>query len=326
MEAQNRYTAPKMMSLHLRTGKKENVKHINTWIELATSRHVESMNLELQFISYHYEFPDFFYINSSVKKLRIKSRFTSMIPKCSVSWTSLKKLSFRSCTLSDNSIAMILSGCPLAASEDNTSRTQLLGSDSNADCCTTPEANLNICLHALRLHYFIKPDSLGAMVAKMAEMLEKLHNVEKLTLERGFLRILSRPELRSVAFPMFKIKDLTLETPLSQHARDIPHAIEEMLQNSPDLKKLTVHTRCHHTKPGLWKKPRWEVELKLMATGVENLLKKSKGLEKIVVQVDDRYFKALGFEEMVQTLSHNYNTVSIVFSGISSKPATIEEW
>ncbi|CAA7030734.1 unnamed protein product [Microthlaspi erraticum] len=50
MGTQNRYTAPKMLSLHLITGTtKKNVKHVNTWIELAMSHHVENMFLILQF-------------------------------------------------------------------------------------------------------------------------------------------------------------------------------------------------------------------------------------------------------------------------------------
>lgn len=60
-----------------------------------------------------------------------------------------------------------------------------------------------------------------------------------------------------------------------------------------------------------------------MATSIESLLKKTKALEEMVVQLDDRYFKAIGFEEMAQTLSRNYKNVSIVFS---TKPETIEEW
>ncbi|XP_024015021.1 putative F-box/LRR-repeat protein At3g18150 [Eutrema salsugineum] len=108
---QDRYTAPKMMSLHLRTGMVCNVKHINSWIELAKSRKVENIYLQLYFKSgYKYIPPDSFYIDSSLKELSLS--FTAMIPRGSVSWTSLKKLTLSHCRLSDESLATILSGCP----------------------------------------------------------------------------------------------------------------------------------------------------------------------------------------------------------------------
>ncbi|KAL9855400.1 putative leucine-rich repeat domain superfamily [Arabidopsis thaliana] len=40
----------------------------------------------------------------------------SLNPKCSVSWTSLKNLSLFHCNISDESIANILSGCPILES------------------------------------------------------------------------------------------------------------------------------------------------------------------------------------------------------------------
>ncbi|CAA7030729.1 unnamed protein product [Microthlaspi erraticum] len=230
METQNRYTAPKMMSLHLRTGLQENVRHVNTWIELALSRHVENMNVELQYNDHNYDLPDSLYIISSVKELRVELHLTPMILKCSVSWTSLKKLSLRSCILSGNSIAMIMSGCPileflkLDLCEDmrvldlsNSLRLRTLQvfgpyfRDQSprkivaphvrflklrnslllctlGDLSSLAEAKLNISFHALQR---INPDSdsLGAMVVKMAEMLEKLKNVEKLTFGSNFLEV-----------------------------------------------------------------------------------------------------------------------------------------
>ncbi|CAA7051350.1 unnamed protein product [Microthlaspi erraticum] len=356
MKTQNRYTAPKVMSLHLLTGSKDNFKHVSTWIEMAMSRRVEKMDLELHFQSDNYDFPEFFYINSSVKELRVELRFTEMIPKCSVSWTSLKKLSFRSCSLPDDSIDMILSGCPileflkLDECEDledldlsNALRLrtlQVFDVDQTpgkivaphvrclklrnslittlGDLSSLAEAKLNISFQGFP---FIGPDYLGVLVVEITEMLEKLHNVEKLTFGRDLLENFSRPELGGVPFPKFKrIKALALDTPLSA---DMCVIIEKLLQQSPGLKTLTIHTRSHNTKPALWKKSRWQAELKHMATSIERLLKKTKALEKVVVQVDDRYFKAIGFEEMAQTLSRNYKNASIVFS---TKPVTKEEW
>ncbi|CAA7051347.1 unnamed protein product [Microthlaspi erraticum] len=284
MVRQHRYKAPKMMSLHLQTGTRENVKHINTWIELAMSRRVEKMYLELKFKRGYYEFPDFFYINSSVKELRVAFMFNAnftLIPKCSVSWASLKKLSLRACRLSNMSIAMILSGCPILEflKLDSCDDLRVLDLSNSlrlrtlhvrrpyigpyfrdpspmqivaphvrclklinslllcdlVDLSSLAEAKLSIYFDDLLR---IEPDSLGVLVVKMAEMLEKLHNVEKLTLGRKFIEILSHPELGSVPFPMFKIKALTLETPFAEASYVIPPAIEKLLQHSPDLKKL----------------------------------------------------------------------------------------
>ncbi|KAJ4913962.1 putative F-box/LRR-repeat protein [Raphanus sativus] len=61
-----------------------------------------------------YSFPDFFYVNSSLKQLTLKE--LKMSPKCSVSWTSLKNLSLVRCSVSDESMDNILSGCPILES------------------------------------------------------------------------------------------------------------------------------------------------------------------------------------------------------------------
>jgi len=52
-------------------------------------------------------------------------------------------------------------------------------------------------------------------------------------------KILSLAEGRGLPFPMFKAKALTLETTISKYV--IP-GILRVLQNSPELKKLTLHT------------------------------------------------------------------------------------
>lgn len=58
--------------------------------------------------------------------------------------------------------------------------------------------------------------------------------------------MLSLAEIRGLHFPMFNVKDLTLETSISQYV--IP-GVERILQNSPDLKKLTLHTRHYIAIP-----------------------------------------------------------------------------
>ena len=68
-------------------------------------------------INYDYkQLPDFFCNTSSFKRLNITSccyNHTIVPPECTVSWTSLHKLSSRFCTLFDESMAKILSGCPV---------------------------------------------------------------------------------------------------------------------------------------------------------------------------------------------------------------------
>lgn len=78
-------------------------------------------NLSLNFLRrrHHYDYkqlPDFFCNTSSFKRLNITSccyNHTIVPPECTVSWTSLHKLSLRFCTLFDESMAKILSGCPV---------------------------------------------------------------------------------------------------------------------------------------------------------------------------------------------------------------------
>ncbi|KAJ4914008.1 putative F-box/LRR-repeat protein [Raphanus sativus] len=106
------YTAPKMMHFHLESAKKHDVPHIDKWLELIMSRRVE--NMSLSFWLEEYSFPDFFYVSSSLKQLTLK--YCDMSPECSVSWTSLKNLSLVECGVSDESMAKILSGCPVLES------------------------------------------------------------------------------------------------------------------------------------------------------------------------------------------------------------------
>lgn len=83
-----------------------------------------------------------------------------------------------------------------------------------------------------------KLDSCFWSLVMVLKMLEKLHNVEKLTFGASLVKILSLTELGSVPFPSFKVKDLTLETMVTQ---DVIHGLVKVIQNSPELKKLTVH-------------------------------------------------------------------------------------
>uniref|UniRef100_A0A0D2ZRD2 Uncharacterized protein n=1 Tax=Brassica oleracea var. oleracea TaxID=109376 RepID=A0A0D2ZRD2_BRAOL len=114
-ETLTRYTAPNTKSFHLTiTPYPENIPYIDRLIKFAVSHNVE--NLSLDFSSHYYvKLPDFFCNSSSVKQLNIDIGFSHMIvPEyCTVSWTSLQKLSLSCGRLSDESMANILSGCPV---------------------------------------------------------------------------------------------------------------------------------------------------------------------------------------------------------------------
>ncbi|XP_020885478.1 putative F-box protein At1g49610 [Arabidopsis lyrata subsp. lyrata] len=104
----SRYTARKMMSFELRFNWNYYYPYVYSWIEFSMNRNVENLSLTLCIE----DIPDIFYINSSVKQLYVKSGYTILDPKCSVSWTSLKILSLHTCNIYDEPFAKILSGSP----------------------------------------------------------------------------------------------------------------------------------------------------------------------------------------------------------------------
>ncbi|KAF3607667.1 hypothetical protein DY000_02050108 [Brassica cretica] len=142
-------------------------------------------------------------------------------------------------------------------------------------------------------------------------------------------KILSLAEIRGVYFPMLKVKSLTLDTVISQYV--IP-GIERLLQNSPDLEKLTVRgrTSCkaipeHHldqylksqslkpdqcwksSKDGFnWNTSCWYVQPKHVTAFVELVLEKTEKLDKMVLLLDKRYLKSY-IEDLTATLAHNNN-------------------
>ncbi|KFK23654.1 hypothetical protein AALP_AAs42163U000200, partial [Arabis alpina] len=142
--------------------------------------------------------------------------------------------------------------------------------------------------------------------------------------------VLSIAELRGVPFPMLKITALTLETgiirffvPNNVELRGVP-GIAKLLQNSPELKKLTLHleegtivnvkeTYTYVDSQGM----KFEVApIKLIALFIELVLGNTKTLETLVVSLDDK-LDANQFEEllqMAQTLPQDHNNVSIVIN------------
>uniref|UniRef100_M4E0R5 F-box/LRR-repeat protein 15/At3g58940/PEG3-like LRR domain-containing protein n=1 Tax=Brassica campestris TaxID=3711 RepID=M4E0R5_BRACM len=229
------------------------------------SHNVENLSLDFSrsyYYYYGYMLPDFFYSSSSVKQLTMTlGSYQTIVPECTVSWTSLQKLSLRFCRLSDESMAKILSGCPvlenltlyhcselevLDLSKSLRLRTfvnvcgpnQILH-DSHLSCslvdiASLTEANLEISSIPLN------PEFNGVFLQGTVKMLKELKNAEKLKLGRNFIQILSLAEIGGVPFPMFKVKVLTLDTMICQCV--IP-GIERLLQNSHDLEKLIISGR-----------------------------------------------------------------------------------
>ncbi|EOA39227.1 hypothetical protein CARUB_v10012204mg, partial [Capsella rubella] len=264
------HTAPKMLNFHLRT----RTGRIDKWIKFAISRNVENLSLEVG--NHECPIPDFFFINTSVKQLKFNLSFTDLTPKDFVVWTSLRKLHLGSCRVSDESIAKILSGCPvlesltlyfcdqptvldlsksLGLTKLDVDRhilvpgpTQIIAPhvhtlklrNSLLPCTLVDVSSLTEAKMDICFHYvhrMVTADVLQVMVLKM---LEKLQNTEKLTFGGNFLQVLSLAELCGVPFPMLKVKYLALETVIFQ---DIIPGIERLLQNSPCLKKLIVRPR-----------------------------------------------------------------------------------
>ncbi|AED90537.1 putative protein [Arabidopsis thaliana] len=110
------YTASKIKSFHLctRYSYEADTHHVNSSIEFAMSHNVDDLSLAFRRCSPFYNFDDCFYTNSSLK--RVELRYVDLMPRCMVSWTSLKNLSLTDCTMSDESFLEILSGCPILES------------------------------------------------------------------------------------------------------------------------------------------------------------------------------------------------------------------
>ncbi|KAF8085534.1 hypothetical protein N665_0664s0002 [Sinapis alba] len=91
--------------------------HVDSWIKIVVTRNADKMSLIV--IGFDNVFPDFFFTNSSVKQLSLDLRhcgnynLCNMIPKCTVLWTLLRNFFVECCSLPDESLANILSGCPM---------------------------------------------------------------------------------------------------------------------------------------------------------------------------------------------------------------------
>ncbi|KAH0889811.1 hypothetical protein HID58_052240 [Brassica napus] len=240
-----RYTARKMTSFHLYADNiNRSIKSpdINRSIEFAMSKNVENMLLDIRY--YRYNLPELLYFSSTIKQLTLSvhNYYSDMkVPISSVSWTSLKKLSLFCCNFSEECMARILSGSPILerlsldfCSELKIEKLRVSMYSTLVDVSSLTEANLEISVMSTEM----LTDGFPQVI--MQKMVEKLQNVETLTFGPNLLKILSVAELYHLPFPSFKVKDLTLETAISQDA--IPGLVT-VLENSPQLKKLTVQPK-----------------------------------------------------------------------------------
>ncbi|XP_048635623.1 putative F-box/LRR-repeat protein At3g18150 [Brassica napus] len=243
-ETLTRYTAPNQWRTH--SHYTENIPYINLWIKCAMSHNVENLSLQIWNQYYEYKLPDFFCNSSSL------SNSTSL----------LIQLFLSSAILSNESMAKILSGCPvlkklklyyccklkvldlskslsLRTLEVNSVKvagpTQIVAPNIHClrlfnsqlsyplpDVASLTEAELEICFVSMDSQF--EADFLQVWVL---EMLEKLQNADKLNFGRNFVQILSIAEIRGAHFPLLKVKAMTLDTKIFQYV--IP-GIERLLQ------------------------------------------------------------------------------------------------
>ncbi|KAL0793693.1 hypothetical protein Bca101_065070 [Brassica carinata] len=162
----------------------------------------------------------------------------------------------------------------------------------------------------------------------MQMMLEKLQNVENLTVGLSFLQMLSIADFRGVRFPTFKVKTLTLKSTI---LRSAVRGIAKLLQNSPELKIIKFYktedwncsvekyvNRCLDPQDPqdliFPAKSAFKVaKPDLVASFMELFLRNTRTLETLVLQLKS-CLNTSNHDELSQialTLSHKYK-VSIV--------------
>ncbi|XP_020871005.1 F-box/LRR-repeat protein At3g03360 isoform X2 [Arabidopsis lyrata subsp. lyrata] len=312
----DRYRAPKMMSFRIcsgslcsrslrsRANRSDKLADIDSWINFAVSRNVENLSLYLD--KDEYDIPDFLYVNSSLKQLYLQLSKSPHLLTLEIK---------RYCVTEPTQLVAPHIRCLRLRNSEKPC--------ALVDVSSLSQAELDIAVFKI-VDNKLDVDFHQTMVVKM---LEKCQNVEKLTLGANILKILSLAELRVVSFPKLKLKALTLDTMISRY---VIAGIVRVLQNSPDLKKLTIqpmgtypipekHIDIYLDSHGLNWDQSWssefDVELKQVASFMQLVLKTTKTLELIVARVKG-YIKGRCFVElrqMVPMLTRN-NNVSIVLS------------
>ncbi|CAH2058643.1 unnamed protein product [Thlaspi arvense] len=237
-------------------------------------------------------------------------------------------LSLRSCKVSDECIDKILSGCPILES------LKLYFCDE----LRVLDVRMSQRLRTLEIDRNIWVPGPTQIVAPQIHCL-RLSNSQ---LPCTFVDVSSLTEA-SLDICFCSLEDLKadfLQVMLLKMLDKLQKCLVKLLQNSPELKKLTVRTmdsgtiqetyiddylnsrglnpdQCWSSEARAFKNVyRWDVESKHVASFMELMLKSAKTLEKMVVMLKG-YLERRRFEElleMVPMLSHNNNNVSIVLS------------
>ncbi|WZZ87740.1 hypothetical protein YC2023_116319 [Brassica napus] len=309
-----RYTARKMKTFHICTRMRQNVPYIDTWIKFAMSRNVENLTLRFDHLPSS-NMPEFFYNNSS-----LSDECTATILSCCPILESVTLDSCDQLNVLDLSKSQHLTTLEI---DQSLGPTQIVApyirylslTNFKLPCTLVDVSSLTAAILETSLCLFKNLKSEDILVV-LLKMLEKLRDVEKLTFSAKFLQTLSLAlALGRCPFPSVKVNDLTLETTLS--SVEFP-GIEKLLQNSPGVKKLTLHVLEPGTVPLLipiMNIDYQNLESEHVVSFIKVLLKFTKTLEKVVVRLAC-YIDGRGFEEllgMVSMLSHEYN-VSIVLS------------
>ncbi|CAD5330622.1 unnamed protein product [Arabidopsis thaliana] len=322
------YTAPIITSFKLVMDLNSNtVPQVDSWIEFALSRNVQNLSVFVRDFTYSktYRFPDIFYLSSSLKLLDV-----TLLERLDLSKSpNLRRLDINRQYRRTGPVAIVAPHIYYLRLTYSSTPSTIV------DVSSLSEANLTI------ISSLLSPLTADGYQTMALEMLSKFHNVKRLTVGETLLQILSLAELRGVPFPTLKVQTLTVKT---EFVRSVIPGISRLLQNSPRLKKLTLHTlqlshdimEMHHLK-GLYPDQCWrstcevfptskeiykmlgcnDATSKLVASFMDLVLRNAKTLERMVVWLGGIYFNgdAPWFEEelfdMVETLSRN-NNVSIL--------------
>ncbi|KAF2547559.1 hypothetical protein F2Q70_00023016 [Brassica cretica] len=257
-------------------------------------------------------------------------------------WLYSLRLSLSGCTLSDESLAKILTGCPIL---------------ENLTLCHCSELRVldlrkSLRLRTLQIRRNMSVPGPTQIVAPHIHSLRLLNSqlsctfvdVASLTeakLGICYVSILSLAEIRGVSFPMLKVKSLTLDTDICQYV--IP-GIERLLQNSPDLETLTALSRDFNSLPGkyldqylksqgfnlntCWRSTSLnnrgvDLTSEHVASFMELMLKHTKKLDKMLVLLDEGFLQFEIEDVVVPTFPHNKN-VNVVLC--ATKLMVSEQW
>ncbi|CAA7036760.1 unnamed protein product [Microthlaspi erraticum] len=261
------------------------------------------------------------------------------------SWTSLKKLSFRFWNLSDDTMAKILSVCPILESLTLYFCNQLNVLDlSTSQHLRTLEVVRDTCfpgpmeivappIHCLRLRTSRLPCTLVDVSSLTEAKLNILFKSVRETLQAGFLL---QANVVNMLEKLMHVEKLTIG---GNFLQNVSPGVEKILQKSPDLKKLTLRTetkayiaipndyfykhivsqglnpnQCWKSKDGAsWNTSHWNLNSEHVASFVELLLKNTKSLEKLGLQLNEGYCR---FKELVPTFSHNKKCIYCALSQV----------